>query len=185
MTMKSYNHDRLVWIDLEMTGLNYQTDTILEIASIITDAQLNIIAIGPNLIIHQPDNVLNGMNNFCFELHTKTGLLQASKESTISLEQAQTETLLFLEQHCQKATAPLCGNSVWCDKLFLQKYMPFVYDYLHYRIVDVTSLKVMINLWTKQSTSFYKKNTHRALDDIKESIAELQFYKEKFITIPS
>lgn len=182
--MKKYNHERLVWIDLEMTGLDYQTDVILEIASIVTDGDLHIIATGPNLIIHQPDEILNKMNTFCTELHNKTGLFQSSQQSTITVEQAEAETLSFLEQHCKKNDAPLCGNSVWFDKLFLKKDMPLIYDFLHYRIVDVTTLKVMINLWTKHHATFKKKNVHRALDDIKESIAELQFYKEHFIKLP-
>ncbi len=182
--MKKYNHERLVWIDLEMTGLDYQTDVILEIASIVTDGDLHIIATGPNLIIHQPDEILNKMNAFCTELHNKTGLFQSCQQSTITLEQAEAETLSFLAQHCKKNDAPLCGNSVWFDKLFLKKDMPLIYDFLHYRIVDVTTLKVMINLWTKHHATFKKKNVHRALDDIKESIAELQFYKEHFIKLP-
>lgn len=182
--MKKRNHNRLVWIDLEMTGLNYQTDVILEIATIITDGDLNVVAVGPNLIVKQPDDVLHGMNNFCTELHNKTGLFQACQQSTVTLEQAEAETLAFLASHCEKGTAPLCGNSVWFDKLFLKKDMPLIYDFLHYRIVDVTTLKVMLNLWTKDVVHFKKNNTHRALDDIKESIAELQYYKDKFIKLP-
>lgn len=182
--MKKHNHDRLVWIDLEMTGLNYHNDVILEIASIITDSDLNIIATGPNLIIHHSDEVLERMDQWCTEQHTKTGLYKAVQESKISLEQAEEETLKFLIQHCVKHTAPLCGNTVWFDKLFLKKDMPLIDDFLHYRIVDVTTLKVMINLWTNKDAHFKKENTHRALDDIKESIAELKFYKENFITIP-
>ena len=182
--MKKNNHDRLVWIDLEMTGLDYQTDTILEIATIITDGDLNIIAMGPNLIINQPDDVLNKMNTFCTELHNKTGLFQSCQQSTVTMEQAESETVAFLQEHCQKNYAPLCGNTVWFDKLFLKKDMPLIYDYLHYRIVDVTSIKVMLNLWTKDLITYPKKNVHRALDDIKESIDELKFYKENFIKLP-
>lgn len=184
MLMRKYNHNRLVWIDLEMTGLNYHNDVTLEIASIITDGYLNIIATGPNLVIHQPEEVLQKMNAWCIESHTKTGLYKAVLDSTITLEQAEEETLKFLQEHCDKSTAPLCGNTVWFDKLFLQKDMPLISDFLHYRTVDVTAIKVMLNLWTNKDTVFRKKNTHRALDDIKESIAELKFYKENFITIP-
>jgi len=182
--MKKQNHDRLVWIDLEMTGLDYQNDVILEIATIVTDGNLNIIATGPNLIIHQPDQTLNKMNNWCMELHNKTGLFQACQQSSVTIEQAEAETLAFLEQHCQKGTAPLCGNTVWFDKLFLKKDMPLIYDFLHYRIVDVTTLKVTLNLWSKNMISFKKQNVHRALDDIKESIAELQYYRDNFIKLP-
>lgn len=184
MAIKRYNHDKLVWIDLEMTGLDYQNDVILEIASIITDGNLNIIDTGPNLVIHQPEEVLQKMNAWCIENHTKTGLYQASLESKITLEEAEQQTLTFLQEHCDKSTAPLCGNTVWFDKLFLQKDMPLIYNFLHYRIVDVTSIKVMLNLWTDKDTVFKKNNTHRALDDIKESIEELKFYKENFISIP-
>lgn len=184
MLQKKYNHDRLVWIDLEMTGLDYYNDVILEIATIVTDGDLNVIATGPTLIIHHPDEVLEKMDNWCTEQHSKTGLYKAVQESTVTLEQAEDATLKFLEKHCKKGTAPLCGNTVWFDKLFLKKDMPFIYDFLHYRIVDVTALKVMLNLWTPETIHFKKENTHRALDDIKESIAELKFYKENFISIP-
>ncbi len=182
--MHKYTHDRLVWIDLEMTGLDYYKDVVLEIATIITDADLNIIATGPNLVVHHPDEVLENMNTWCIEQHAKTGLTQKVKDSTFSLEQAEEETLKFLEQHCNKSTAPLCGNSVWFDKLFLKKDMPAIFDFLHYRVVDVTAFKIMLNMWSKQQIEFSKKNTHRALDDIKESIEELKFYKKHFITIP-
>lgn len=184
MLNKRNKHEHLVWIDLEMTGLDYHNDVILEIATIITDADLNIIATGPNLIVHHPDEVLERMDQWCTEQHTKTGLYKAVQESKLTLEQAEEQTLQFLNQYCKKGTAPLCGNTVWFDKLFLKKDMPFIYDFLHYRIVDVTSLKVMINLWTDKNAHFKKENTHRALDDIKESIAELKFYKEIFIEIP-
>lgn len=182
--MKRYDHDRLIWIDLEMSGLDYQKDVILEIATIVTDGNLNTIATGPNLIIYHPDKILNSMDNWCTEQHGKTGLTKQVKESRISLKEAERETLFFLQQHCQKGTAPLCGNSVWFDKLFLKKDMPHLFDFLHYRVVDVTAFKIMINNWTQTNVLFKKQNTHRALDDIKESIAELKFYKENFITIP-
>ena len=180
---KKYNHDRLVWIDLEMTGLDYQKDVILEIATIITDANLEVIATGPNLVVHQPDEILDRMDNWCTEHHAKTGLTQQVKDSKLTLEQAEQETLLFLQQHCQKSMSPLCGNTVWFDKLFLKKDMPLIFDFLHYRVVDVTAFKVMLNIWSSNHIEFKKQNTHRALDDIKESIAELKFYKENFIEI--
>jgi len=180
-----HKHNALVWIDLEMTGLDYKNDVILEIAAIITDANLNIIANGPNLIIHQPDEILSNMNPWCIETHTASGLMQASKDSTITTDQAAEEVLTFLEEHCEKNNAPLCGNSIWMDKLFLQKEMPLIVDFLHYRVVDVTAFKIMIGQWAGKDIVFKKKNTHRALDDIKESIAELKFYREHFITIPT
>ena len=182
--INKYQHEKLIWIDLEMSGLDYYNDVILEIATIITDGDLNIIATGPNLIINHPDELLENMNPWCIEQHAKTGLTQQIKESTISLQEAEKETLNFLKQHCDKSTAPLCGNSVWFDKLFLKKDMPFIFDFLHYRTVDVTAFKIMLNMWSHKKIDFKKENTHRALDDIKESIAELKFYKKHFITIP-
>ena len=182
--IKKYKHDKLIWIDLEMTGLDYHNDVILEIATIITDGELNVIATGPNLVVHHSDEVLNNMNPWCIEQHAKTGLTQKVKDSAFTLEQAENETLKFLEQHCDKSTAPLCGNSVWFDKLFLKKDMPAIFDFLHYRVVDVTALKIMLNMWSNNHIDFKKENTHRALDDIKESIEELRFYKQNFIHIP-
>lgn len=182
--INKYRHDKLIWIDLEMTGLDFQKDVVLEIATIITDSDLNIIATGPNLVINHPDEVLEKMGPWCTEHHAKTGLTQQVKDSTVSLQQAEEETLKFLEQHCDKSTSPLCGNSVWFDKIFLKKDMPFIYDFLHYRVVDVTAFKIMLNMWSEHKIEFKKNNTHRALDDIKESIAEMKFYKENFIKIP-
>jgi oligoribonuclease len=177
-------HNNLVWIDLEMSGLNWQHDVILEAAVVITNGELDVVAQGPSLIIHQSDEILNNMNQWCMETHFKSGLIQASKDSTITLEQAETEILNFLKLHCEKNNAPLCGNTVWFDKLFLQKDMPNIVDFLHYRVVDVTAFKIMLAQWAGKDIVFKKKNTHRALDDIMESIAELKFYKQNFIKIP-
>lgn len=174
----------LVWIDLEMTGLDYNNDVILEIATIITDSDLNIVATGPDLVIHHPDQVLEKMNQFCQELHGKSGLTEKIKASTITMQQAEELTLTFLQRYCEKNTAPLCGNSVWFDRIYLKKDMPLIADFLHYRTVDVTSFKIMIGRWANQDIVFKKKNVHRALDDIQESIAELQFYRKNFIAIP-
>jgi len=179
-----HKHNSLVWIDLEMSGLDYNKDVIIEIAAIVTDADLNIIATGPNLIVNQPDDILDNMNPWCMEVHSQSGLIEASKKSTISVAQAEEEVLRFLEEHCDKNNAPLCGNTVWFDKLFLKKDMPLILDYLHYRIVDVTAFKIMLGQWAGKDIIFKKNNSHRALDDIKESIAELKFYREHFITIP-
>ena len=180
---KSMRSNILVWMDLEMTGLDYNHEVILEIATILTDSDLNIIATGPNLVINQPEEILQRMSIWCIEQHTKTGLLQQVKDSVITIQQAEEATLAFLEQHCQKNTAPLCGNSIWFDKLFLKKDMPLIVDFLHYRIVDVTSFKIMLSTWAGTDITFKKANVHRALDDIKESIEELKFYKKNFITI--
>jgi len=167
-----------------MTGLDPITDKILEIATLVTDDELNIIAEGPNLVIHQSDEVLAGMNEWCQVQHAKSGLIQAVKDSTITQAQAEIQTLEFLKQHCDPNSTPLCGNSVWQDKMFLQIHMPQLAAFFHYRILDVSSIKLVINRWTKQYKLFKKSDGHRALDDIKESIGELKFYKENFFKLP-
>lgn len=174
--------DNLVWIDLEMTGLNPANDVILEIASIITDKDLNVIKEGPSLVIHQPDSVLDYMDHRVKELHTKSGLLELVRNSSITLKQAEDQTLSFIKTYCMPETAPLCGNSVWQDRTFLYHYMPQLLSYLHYRIIDVTSFKEIITRWYPHNRHafFEKKDTHRALDDIKESIAELKQYRTYF-----
>ena len=173
-------NNRLVWIDLEMTGLDSSIDTILEIATIITDNDLHIIAQGPSLIIHHTQQQLDAMNDFCKTLHGNSGLSKAALESSISLEQAQKQTYDFITQHCAPQTSPLCGNSIWSDRVFLQKYMPNILQFLHYRLIDVSSIKELVERWEGEKKLFKKANTHRALDDIKESINELKFYREHY-----
>ena len=172
----------LVWIDCEMTGLNPQQDTIIEIATIITDNNLTLIEEGPSLIIHCDQAHLDRMVPEVKEMHAKSGLSNKAKESKISLQMAEQETLTFIKQHCQKGQVPLCGNSVWVDKIFLQKYMPTIVDYLNYRIIDVTSVKELVKRWypNDPDVEFNKRETHRALDDIRESIAELKHYRRYF-----
>lgn len=175
----------LVWIDLEMTGLDPETDAILEIATIITDTQLNVIAEGPSITLGCPPTKLASMHAEVCAMHTKSGLTQRVQESTITVEYAAQETLTFLKEHCTAQTAPLCGNSVWQDKRFLQKYMPTIIEFLHYRIIDVSSVKQLVRYWydpniEKQLKGTIKKDTHRALDDIRESIEELKFYREHY-----
>ena len=184
LCMSHIKNNLLVWIDLEMTGLDYHNDVILEIATIITDTELNIVATGPDLVIHQPEQALNRMDTWCVETHSKSGLLEKVRSSSLTVAQAEEQTLQFLQQFCEKQTAPLCGNTVWFDKLFLKKDMPAIVDFLHYRVVDVTAFKIMLSAWSGKNVSFKKKNNHRALDDIKESIEELQFYRTNFINIP-
>lgn len=176
------NKKIFVWIDLEMTGLEPEKDTILEIATIITDGQLNILAEGPQLVIHEPDSVLDAMIPVVKELHSKSGLIEAVRASTTTLKEAETETFNFIKGYAQQRKAHLAGNSVWQDRVFLQKYMPSITDYLHYRLVDVTSFKVAINAWYPQNENYEKnkQDKHRALSDIKESIAELAFYRKHF-----
>ena len=182
--MLHHNNNRLIWIDLEMTGLDPEKDKILEIATIVTDDELNIIAEGPNLIIYQPNEVLAEMNEWCQIQHNKTGLVQAVQASEISQEEAEQLTLDFLHEHCYENSTAMCGNSVWQDKIFLQHHMPDLAKFFHYRILDVSSIKLVINRWTKKYKLFKKIESHRALDDIKESIGELKFYKENFFKLP-
>ena len=172
----------LVWIDCEMTGLDPSKDVILEIATIITDNSLAIIEEGPSLVIHQDDSALRGMSDVVRNLHKPSQLIDEVKESTITLREAEEKTLAFLKDHCEQGLAPLCGNSVWNDRNFLQAYMPRIIQYLHYRMIDVTSVKELVARWypNDPDLEFSKKETHRALPDIKESIAELRHYRKYF-----
>ncbi|KPP64068.1 oligoribonuclease, mitochondrial-like [Scleropages formosus] len=170
---------RMVWVDLEMTGLNIEKDQIIEMACIITDPDLNIVAEGPNLIVNQSDELLDGMSEWCKEHHGKSGLTQAVRDSRISLQQAEYEFLSFVRQHTPPGHCPLAGNSVHADKKFLDKYMPQLMRHLHYRIIDVSTVKELCRRWFPEEYKLapQKKASHRALDDIRESIKELQFYK--------
>ncbi len=172
----------LLWIDLEMTGLDVRNDFILEIASIVTDAQLTILAEGPNLVIHQPDSVLESMNDWCKKQHNLSGLTDAVKASTTTLTDAQQETLTFIKQYFPPGTARLCGNSIWQDRLFLSEHMPTLTSFINYRLIDVSSIKEIIKRWYPESPyiDFPKTDTHRALIDIRESIEELKNYRTHF-----
>ncbi len=172
----------LVWIDLEMTGLDPEHDVIIEIASIITDDTLRLIEEGPSLIIHHDDEVLNRMSNKVRELHAESDLIGKVKQSSISMADAEAQTFEFVKRHSDLGRPPLCGNSVWQDRVFLQRYMPRIIDLLHYRIIDVTTVKELVNRWypNDPDTLFNKQETHRALQDIRESIAELKHYRRYF-----
>ncbi|APD49678.1 oligoribonuclease [Francisella hispaniensis] len=174
--------DNLIWIDLEMTGLDVDNCRIIEIAAIITDKDLNIIAEAEPIAIYQPDEVLATMNEWCIKTHAETGLTQRVKASTISTEAAEQQILEFIREFVPYQSSPLCGNSIWQDRRFLAKYMPKIDDYCHYRMLDVTTLKLLNQYWG-DSKGFEKKNTHKALDDIRESIAELKFYRQKLLSI--
>lgn len=171
-----------VWIDLEMTGLLPETDQILEIASIITDGDLNVLEYGPALVIHQSEAVLDTMSNKVRQLHEPSGLIEAVRSSIMTVEEAERETLEAIQRHCQRHKGILAGNSVWQDAAFMRKYMPRLMKYLHYRIVDVSSVKELVHRWYPKDShiSFEKKSTHRALQDIEESIAELKHYRDYF-----
>lgn len=174
----------LVWIDLEMSGLALDTDVILEIATIITDGQLNLIAQGPSLVVHQPDEILNTMNKWCKDMHGKSGLTKAVQESSVTLKEAEEQTLNFIKQYCKLKTGLLSGNSIWQDRMFLNKYMPGIIEYLHYKMIDVTSIAEMIGHWypNDPNREFKKKDEHRALPDIIESIEELRHLKKYFFS---
>lgn len=174
--------NRLAWIDLEMTGLDPHQDVILEIATIITDGNLSLCAHGPSLVIHQPEERLAGLDSWVNRQHTQSGLLEQVRNSSISVQEAEEKTMVFLREWCEPRTALLAGNSVWNDRMFLSAYMPSIVDFLHYRLVDVSSFKAMLSRWypDKPQVSFKKKERHRALEDIEESIAELRYYREHF-----
>lgn len=175
--------DQLVWIDMEMSGLNPDTDVVLEIALVLTDAALKITEVGPDLIVHQAAELFQTMDKWNQEHHSKSGLWKAVQTSELSLKEAEDQILAFLEQHLQPKTSPLCGNSIAQDRLFLRKYMPRVHDYLHYRMIDVSSIKELVKRWYPEGpASPTKQGAHRALDDIKESIEELRFYRERYFT---
>jgi oligoribonuclease len=176
-------HGVLVWMDLEMTGLEPDTDVIVEIATLVTDDDLNIVAEGPDLVIHQPAAVLSIMKPIVVEMHTKSGLLDAIASSTITLEDAGAATLEFIKLHVPEArTVPLCGNSIGTDRRFLAKYLPEIENYLHYRSVDVSSVKELAKRWFPKSgiDRPNKGGMHRAMDDVRESVRELQYYREKY-----
>ena len=174
------NDDRLVWIDLEMSGLDPERCTILEIATIVTDGNLEVIAQGPNLVIHQPSDVLLSMDTWNTDQHTKTGLIDRVKMSDLGLFGAEARTLEFLRKHVEDGKSPLCGNSVHHDRRFLKRYMPDLSKFLHYRHIDVSTIKELARRWYGDAARYEKKGDHVALTDIKESIAELRFYRENF-----
>ncbi len=174
------NEKNLVWIDLEMTGLEPEIDTIIEIASIITDPELNVIAEGPAIAIHQSDEVLKNMNKWCRKTHKKSGLTERVRQSNITLEQAEQQTLDFVKEYTFENTSPLCGNSIWQDRRFLYKYMPSLEAHFHYRLLDVSTLKILSSHWYPEVFNGVSKDSkHLALDDIKESIEELKYYRGK------
>ena len=172
----------LIWIDLEMTGLIPEHDTIIEIATVVTDSELNILAQGPVMAIHQPDAVLAAMDDWNTNQHGKSGLTKRVKKSELSMRFAEQATLKFLADWVPKGVSPICGNSIGQDRRFLARYMPEFESYFHYRNLDVSTLKILSNLWKPElADGFSKGGSHLALDDILESIAELKYYREHFI----
>lgn len=170
----------LAWMDLEMTGLDPSQHVIVEIATLITDDELNLVAEGPELIIHATDDELSLMDDFVTNMHTKSGLLEQIKASTVTLEDATAQTMAFLQEHIPEArTVPLCGNSIGTDRRFLAIYMPQVEEFLHYRSVDVSTIKELARRWYPDALASVprKDGGHRALDDIRESLKELEYWR--------
>ena len=171
----------LVWIDLEMTGLNPFTDRILEVATIVTDSRLEILADGPVIALYQPEDVLAAMDRWNSEHHRQSGLLDRVRRSTYTCRQAELETLAFLRQWVDERVSPMCGNSVWHDRRFLARFMPELEHFFHYRNIDVSTLKELALRWAPDLAKFNKAGRHLAHDDIRESIAELKHYSDCFI----
>lgn len=178
------NENNLIWIDLEMTGLDPDKDVIIEIATLITDADLNILAEGPTYAVHQPDSILDTMDEWNTNQHGKSGLTQRVRDSKISPAQAEAETIAFLEQWVPKGKSPICGNSICQDRRFLVRGMPTLEAYFHYRNLDVSTVKELARRWRPDVLAGVKKSSaHLALDDIKDSIAELQHYRDTFFKL--
>lgn len=172
----------LIWIDLEMTGLDTVNDHIIEIATIVTDSELNTIAEGPVLAIHQPDEVLDGMDDWNTRQHGKSGLTDRVRESSNTVRDAEKATLDFLSMHVARGASPMCGNSICQDRRFMAREMPELEAYFHYRNLDVSTLKELARRWRPDVTDTLKKEgSHLAMDDIKDSIAELKHYRTHFI----
>ncbi|QLC73566.1 oligoribonuclease [Pseudomonas sp. LPB0260] len=176
------NPQNLIWIDLEMTGLDPEKDLIIEMATIVTDSELNVLAEGPVIAVHQSDEALAGMDEWNTRTHGESGLTQRVRDSKVGPAEAEAQTLAFLEQWVPKGSSPICGNSIAQDRRFLYRYMPELEAYFHYRYLDVTTLKILADRWAPQlKAGFQKKASHQALDDIRESIAELKYYREHFL----
>ena len=173
----------LIWLDMEMTGLDPEREKIIEVATILTDSDLNIIAEGPDLVVHQSAAALNRMDAWNKNQHGSSGLIEAVRKSKVSVKEAEKKTLAFLKKHCVEGKSPLCGNSVHHDKRFIIKFMPELHRFLHYRIVDVSTVKELTKRWysdKKNKKLPKKKAAHRAMDDVRESIEELKHLRKHF-----
>lgn len=180
------NAKNLAWLDMEMTGLNPDTDRIIEVAMIITDSDLNILAQSEVLVIHQPDSIIDHMDKWNTTTHTRTGLVDKVKASTLTEAEAEKKLLTFISEWIPEKASPMCGNSIHQDRRFMVRYMPRLEAYFHYRNLDVSTLKELARRWNPAIVKgISKKGAHQALDDIKESIEEMAYYREHFLTIPS
>ncbi len=177
--------DNLIWIDLEMTGLEPQTDFIIEIATLVTDSQLNLLAEGPVLAIHQSDAVLAAMDDWNQQQHGKSGLVDRVRASAVDEREAEMRTLEFLRQYVPAGQSPMCGNSICQDRRFMARWMPELEAYFHYRNLDVSTIKELARRWYPAIRSFNKTSAHLALQDIHDSIEELRFYRERLFVAPN
>jgi oligoribonuclease len=177
------SRDNLIWVDLEMTGLNPATDHIIEIATIVTDVQLNIVAEGPAIAVKVPDSALAAMDEWNVRQHTRSGLVERVRRSDLDTRAAEVRTLEFLRQHVPAQVSPMCGNSICQDRRFMARLMPDLEAYFHYRNLDVSSLKILVNRWAPNRPQFTKESLHLALDDIRDSIAELRFYRQHYLNM--
>lgn len=182
--MSRMSEDNLIWIDLEMTGLDPLQDRIIEIATIVTDKDLNVLEEGPMLAIHQSDDFMNNMDEWCTNQHGKSGLTERVRLSKISESKAEAETIAFLEQYVPEGVSPMCGNTICQDRRFMARWMPKLERYFHYRHIDVSTLKELARRWSPEVyNGFNKESSHLALDDIKDSIDELTYYRKKMLSI--
>jgi oligoribonuclease len=179
--MTTSNENNLIWIDLEMTGLDTQADYVIEIATIVTDSEINVLAEGPVIAIHQSDAVLERMDEWNTAQHGKSGLTERVKQSTVNEAEAERQTIEFLKQYVPQGKSPICGNSICQDRRFLARCMPELEAYFHYRNLDVSTVKELCSRWAPAvAKGFTKDSSHLALDDIRDSIAELKYYREHF-----
>ncbi len=176
--------DNLIWIDLEMTGLDRENDKVIEIATIVTDSQLNEMVEGPTIAIHQSDEIMNNMDEWCTNQHGKSGLTKRVKESSFSEADAEKATIEFLEKYVPSGVSPMCGNSIGQDRAFILRCMPKLGEFFHYRNIDVSTLKELGRRWAPEiQKGFTKDSSHLAMDDIKDSIAELKYYREHLMKV--
>ena len=174
------SENNLIWLDLEMTGLNPEQDRIIEIATVITDGQLNLLAEGPVMALNQPETVLAAMDDWNMDQHTRSGLLQRVRSSAYSEADAERLTLEFLRKYVPEGVSPMCGNTIYQDRRFLSRYMPELEEYFHYRNLDVSTVKELVKRWTDNPDPFAKESTHLALNDIRDSIEELRHYRKLY-----
>jgi oligoribonuclease len=178
------DQNNLIWLDMEMTGLNPDSDRIIEVAMIVTDSQLNVVAESPVLVVHQSDAVLNGMDDWNKNTHGKTGLIDKVKASALNEADAEAQLLAFMEQYVPARTTPMCGNTIHQDRRFMARWMPKLEAYFHYRNLDVSTLKELAKRWKPEvAKGVVKKGKHEALADIIESIEEMKYYREHFLKL--